>query len=124
MDREILATFNNNEQSFLTNNNEKFYFKETLGPYEYLLGALSGCFFRTLEDYTPEIKYDEIQIKVGGNKRKTSPTMLELTKLVIIAKGIIDKTEFEKAIKWTQENCSIYNTIAAVSKMELEIQYL
>ncbi|NLZ67558.1 MAG: OsmC family protein [Spirochaetales bacterium] len=124
MEREITAVFNKTDEYFENSIGKEFQFTSLTGPYEYLLGSLSGCFYRTMQSFIEESIWDEVIIKVGGNKRKTSPTTLELTRLEITAKGVSDKPKFEETVEWAKNNCSIFQTISQVSKMELEIKYL
>lgn len=124
MEREITATFNSKEQYFITQSGKRIDYTKETGPYELMLGALALCFYRTFVTYEEEIEFEEIIIKVGGNKRKTVPTTLEETKLFITAKGVKDSSLFERAIERTAQSCSIYQTISQVSHMEIEIQYI
>lgn len=125
MTREINATFNANRRFFKTRLGSEFAFTPVTGPYEYLLGALSGCFYATLADIAERngVSWNEIQIKVQGEKRSTSPTTLEHTALCITAKGVNDKEGFKKDVEEAAATCSIYATISKVSCMEYSIAF-
>jgi Predicted redox protein, regulator of disulfide bond formation len=124
MEREINATFGKEEEFFENRIGSEFRYTQATGPYEYLLGALAGCFYRTMKSHADQDLWGKVKIYVGGNKKKEGLTTLELTKMVITAQGVENKEAFEEAVEYAQENCSIYNTIAQVSKMEIEINYV
>ena len=121
--RTITAHFTSERRFFENAIGKEFDFTQSTGPYEYLLGALSGCFYSTLDSFDHKGSWGEVEIEVVGIKRDTVPTTLEKTTLIIIASAVEDRDEFENLVKKASEDCSIYNTIKAVSEMEWRIEY-
>lgn len=123
--RKIKAHFDNDDWHFNTTDDLRYDFIDgKSGPYEFLLGALSGCFFSTVEDFIPEgVVYESADVTVKGRKRSTVPTTLEETIIEIEAKGVSDKKAFEQAVTKAKECCSIFQTIKCVSSMSVEIRY-
>lgn len=121
--RTITAHFTSERRFFENAIGKEFDFTQSTGPYEYLLGALSGCFYSTLASFDHKGSWGEVEIEVVGIKRNTVPTTLEKTTLIIKASAVEDRDEFENLVKKASEDCSIYNTIKAVSEMEWRIEY-
>ena len=122
MSREIFAHFDNSTRTFKSKEGITNYFDSTTGPYEYLLGALSGCYYSTLKDVLKDrVTYDYCNIHVEGEKRTETPTTLEWTRMTVCVKNPSSFDEFKKACIETSNYCSIYQTIAKVSTMELVI---
>ena len=122
MAREIFAHFTQTSRSFHSKDGRDNYFDSTIGPYEYLLGALSGCWYSTLTDVIKDgITYDWCDIHVEGVKREESPTTLKHTRLTVTVKNPSDFDVFRKACEATCGYCSIFQTIAKVSEMELVV---
>lgn len=120
MSREIFAHFDNTSRTFKSKEGLTNYFDSTTGPYEYLLGALSGCYYSTLTDVLKgRVTYDYCNIHVEGEKRAETPTTLERTKMIVCVKNPSSFEDFKRACIETSNYCSIYQTIAKVSKMEL-----
>ncbi len=122
--RVITAHFDNSRRFFENSIGKEFDFTQSTGPYEYLLGALSGCFYLTMLSIKHSVRWESVEITVTGEKRETVPTTLEKTILAIKAAGVTDKTEFEELAAKAAAECSIYNTISAVSQMETRIEYV
>lgn len=121
--RTITAHFNGSRRFFENSIGKEFDFTQTTGPYEYLLGALSGCFYLTMLSIKHAVRWEEVEITVTGTKRDTAPTTLEKTVIAITATGVTDKAEFETLADSAAKECSIFNTISQVSKMEITISY-
>ncbi len=121
--RTITAHFDNSRRYFENSIGKEFDFTQTTGPYEYLLGALSGCFYLTMLSIKHSVRWQSVDITVEGTKRDSVPNMLEKTLLKITATAVTDKEEFESLARQAAEECSIYNTIKAVSDMEWIIEY-
>ena len=118
MIRTATGHFTEKERFFITPDGTKHEYKEGSGPYEYLMGALAGCFYSTLASMERKGEWKEVSITANGIKRTVVPTTLEHTSLEIVGKGISDKDEFEMLVKKTAEECSIFQTISKVSAME------
>ena len=121
--RNITAHFTSERRFFENSIGKEFDFTSMTGPYEYLLGALSGCFYSTLASFERKSSWKEVTIDVTGIKRDSVPTTLEKTVLAITVTGAEDREEFETLVKKAAEECSIYNTISRVSSMEWTIEY-
>ena len=123
MERTAKGTFTGEEKFFTNPIGETHEFREGSGPYEYLMGALTGGFYYTLADIERKGTWGEITITARGIKRTTSPTTLEHTSLEIVAKNISDKEEFEHLVEKTSQSCSIFQTISKVSEMDIVIRF-
>ena len=121
--RSIKTYFSGEKKYFENSIGSEYYYTQATGPYEYLLGALAGCYTSTLSSYERHSNWKNLEIEVIGIKRDTVPTTLEDTTLKIKAKGVEDKDEFESLAKRASEECSIFQTISKVSKMNLEITF-
>ena len=100
----------------------EFDFTAATGPYEYLLGALSGCFVSTLLDIFTD-DYESVDAHIEGEKREEVPTTLKHTLLRLNVKGVKEKENFRSAVTRASETCSIYQTISKVSEMEIQIVF-
>lgn len=125
MPREISAHFDDKDLHFQNKDGKRKDFEEGFGPYEYLLGALSGCYYYTLEDIAEErgVKWDSIDIHITGEKRTTVPTTLEDTTMQITVTGASDEHEFTLTAEEASKCCSIFQTISKVSNMHLAIVF-
>lgn len=121
--RTITAHFNQERRYFENSIGREFDFTQSTGPYEYLLGALSGCFYLTLLATKHKSRWQDVEITVTGIKRDTVPTTLEKTIISITVHGATDEDEFRALAAEAEKNCSIYNTIKTVSEMEVEIKF-
>ncbi len=121
--REINAHFSSDGKYFENTIGNRFFYTGLTGPYEYLLGALAGCFYSTMEDVPHKGRWEEVSINVRGTKRDEVPTTLEKTEIHIKAKGISDKEEFESVVEKAKKECSIFSTIEHVSEMTVKIEY-
>lgn len=125
MDRVINAHFDESAEYFFTPSNDYSTFSEGQGPYEYLLGALSGCYYYTLCDIAEnKVTWSSVDIEVVGRKRKTIPTTLEKTLLTLNVTGATDEAIFLKCAEEAARNCSIFQTISKVSEMVLKVEFL
>lgn len=121
--KEINAYFSDDKKYFENSIGSEFYYSQAMGPYEYLLGALAGCYISTLYSYERKSSWKELTVNVKGTKRDTVPTTLEETDIIIRAKEVEDKKEFETLARRAVDECSIFQTISKVSKMNLDIIY-
>ena len=121
--RTITAHFNQERRYFENSIGREFDFTQSTGPYEYLLGALSGCFYLTLLATKHQSRWQDVEITVTGIKRDTVPTTLEKTIISITVHGATDEDEFRALAAEAEKNCSIYNTIKTVSEMVVEIKF-
>lgn len=125
MYREVNAHFDSTA-SWFTKNGKKFFYEDGLGPYEYLMGALSGCFCSTLCDILKErgISVISIDVHTYGEKRAQIPSTLKDTflDLRIRAERLEDEDAIRQCVLKTQEDCSMYNTIRCVSQMHVSIE--
>lgn len=92
-------------------------------PYDLLFGALSACYFYTLESLAKKLRvnYDEVTISVDGTKKDDKIATLKDVYFTIEAEGVSDKEKFEKVCELAGKYCSIHVTVAQVSNMHHEI---
>ena len=122
-ERKITAHFESGKRYFENSIGAEFNYTSFTGPYEYLLGALAGCFNSTLDSLERASSWESVTIKTSGIKRETVPTTLECTTLDISVVKATDKAEFETLAKKASEMCSIFQTIGKVSEMKINISY-
>lgn len=122
--RNIKAHFSSERMYFENSIGREFDFTQSTGPYEYLLGALSGCYYKTLLSIPHNSKWGNVEITVTGEKRDEEPTTLKKTVLDIKVRNAEDEDEFRSLAKKASELCSIYSTISKVSDMDLRISFI
>ena len=123
MAKRIVDAHFTGERSYFENQlGREFDFTAATGPYEYLLGALSGCFAITLISYLGKDNgFSSIDIHSEGAKRTGEPATLKTTDIRIVAKGVKDRKDFEDAVTKAENNCSIYQTVKMVSSMNVDL---
>ena len=122
-ERTITARFSSERRYFENTIGKEFDFTSSTGPYEYLLGALSGCFYGTLASFPRESGWKEMEIRVTGRKREEVPTTLRHTVLDITVYGAEDEEEVRALIGRASEECSIFATLSKVSMMEVNTSF-
>ena len=121
--RTITGHFSQSRRYFENTLGTEFDFTGSTGPYEYLLGALSGCFYSTLSSIPHTSGWNSFDIHITGVKRKEVPTTLEHTVMDITVRGAEDEEEVKALIAKAAEDCSIFATISKVSKMEVKVKF-
>ena len=98
---------------------------ESFAPYELLYGALSSCVHATVLGILRKmrLKYDTCTYDITGDKRNEIPAFLTDVYFKVTMTGVENEVKMSKAIELGTEYCSIYNTLAKVAKMHLEIEY-
>jgi putative redox protein len=97
-----------------------------LSPYDMLLGALSSCLYATFLGIAEKkrISFESIDIEVTGEKRTEVPTTLEWCKVVFKIKGAQKEKGLVQAGALAAEYCSIYQTLAHVADMSLDVEFV
>lgn len=123
MTRSVECVFHKEDDGYFLSKKEKhFYSLSDAGPYEYLLGALGGCFFSTFKDETKiPCSWDDVKIKINGIKRTSSPTTLESATMSFTVCGCKERGNFLKRIEQTKKDCSIFITLSKVANIETEV---
>jgi putative redox protein len=100
--------------------------KDTLAPYDMLLGALGSCLYATFLEIVNKkrLTFENVNIEIQGVKRETVPTTLETVAVTFIVKEASKPKGFQQALKLATEYCSVYQTIAKVADMSYEIEFL
>ena len=86
-ERRITAHFSDGRRYFENDLGREFDYTQSTGPYEYLLGALAGCFYLTLASFPHDGKWEGMDIAVTGLKRDEVPTTLRHTEIANTVKG-------------------------------------
>ncbi|MGB4408530.1 MAG: OsmC family protein [Sphaerochaeta sp.] len=122
--KHIRADFVHDHYQFTTDKGATYEIGAT-APYDYLLGALSGCLFVTFVDLAGKMKvsWEHVSLEVDGKKREESPTTLELCTVTATATGVDDEKKFLKAFETATRYCSIYQTISKVSEMHWSVDF-
>ncbi|MCH3907361.1 MAG: OsmC family protein [Sphaerochaeta sp.] len=124
-ERSVRADFVPDHYQFTTPSGDAYAYTPTTGPYEYLLGALSGCLFMTFKDIAKEmhVGWEHMSFQTHGVKRDEIPTWLKSVDIHVTVTGASDAQLFTKAFEKATHNCSIYNTIAKVATMEWTVEF-
>ena len=123
-ERTITAHFTSSKKWFENTLGSEYNYTAATGPYEYLLGALAGCYISTLSSYPRKGTWESIEVKVTGNKRDETPSTLKTTKLDITVKGATDEAEFLALADRAKAECSIFQTISKVSEMIVGVKFV
>ena len=118
-----MAHFSDSRRYFENDLGREFDYTQSTGPYEYLLGALAGCFYLTLISFPHESRWKKMDIAVRGTKRDTIPTTLEHTVLDITVEGAEDEEEVLALIGRARSECSVYATISEVSEIDVRTEF-
>ena len=122
-ERIITAHFTESRRYFENSLGKEYDYTAATGPYEYLLGALAGCFYLTLASYEHK-PWFSVDINVRGMKRDEVPTTLRKTVMTITVSGAEDKDEFISLVRKTESECSVFATISKVSEMEVNVDFV
>lgn len=122
-ERIITAHFTDSRRYFENSLGKEYDYTAATGPYEYLLGALAGCFYLTLASYEHK-PWISVDINVRGIKRDEVPTTLRKTVMAITATGAEDKEEFLSLVRKAESECSVFATISKVSEMEVNVDFV
>ncbi|MCK8060965.1 MULTISPECIES: OsmC family protein [unclassified Fusibacter] len=97
-----------------------------LSPYDMLLGALSSCLYATFLGIAEKkrIAFESIDIEVTAEKRTEVPTTLKWCKVVFKIKNAQKQKGLVQAGELAAEYCSIYQTLAHVAEMSLEVEFI
>lgn len=122
---EIKAQYCNDGGSFTTWDKAQHIISENSNPYQYLLGALSGCFYYTFRDIATkkEVSYEKLEFQVKCTKREQIPTTMDNCTMRITAFGVENREAFAQAIDRTCETCSIYYTLNQVAKITVDVEF-
>jgi len=126
MDREIFAHYSGSEEFFQNKEGVRRDLEYGFGPYEYLLGALSSCFYYTAKDLLDSegVEVKAIDIHAIGTKRDEAPTTLKRTALDVTVTGTSDKDKAKELLEEASRRCSIFQTISKVSEMALSVRFI
>jgi len=100
--------------------------KNTLSPYDMLLGGLGSCYYSTFLDVAKKkrIAFDFAEIFVEGEKRETPPATLKWVKVNLTIKNSSNDSGLKKAAALAAKYCSIYVTISKVAEISWEINFI
>lgn len=95
-------------------------------PYDMLFGALSSCLYATFLDVAKKkhINYDSVEMEVTGEKRTETPTTLKWVNVKMIIKNAEKEEGLVKSAELAAKYCSIYQTVALVADMKLEVEFI
>ncbi|MDD4011520.1 MAG: OsmC family protein [Sphaerochaetaceae bacterium] len=121
----IKASFSQEKGEFMTEKGISHELYKDAGPYDYLIGALSGCLYKTFADIAQKMRvtYDSITMNIQGEKRTETPTTLSTCHLEIKAYGASDQEKLKNAFEKATRYCSIYYTLSQVAKMTWSISF-
>jgi len=124
--KHVRADFVPGHYQFVTDKGAAFEIGPSSAPYDYLLGALSGCLFVTFKDLATKMKvsWEHISFDVDGEKRDDVPTTLKEVSISVSATGVENQQKFLKAFETATRYCSIFQTISHVSEMRWTVDFL
>ncbi|MGH0053909.1 MAG: OsmC family protein [Sphaerochaetaceae bacterium] len=124
--KHVRADFVPGHYQFTTDKGSSFEIGASSAPYDYLLGALSGCLFKTFEELAVKMRvgWEHISFEINGEKREEPPTTLKTLHITVQATGIDNQKKFQKAFDTACRYCSIYQTISQVSEMDYSVEFL
>lgn len=122
--KHIRADFVPGHYQFTTDKGANYVLGET-SPYDYLLGALSGCLFSTFVDLAVKMKvsWEHVSLDIEGIKREESPTTLKQCTVKAVVTGAENEAKFTKAFETATRYCSVYQTISKVSEMQWSVEF-
>ncbi len=98
-----------------------------LAPYDMILGGLGACLNHTLQTILDKkrIEVGSINYEIKGEKRSTSPAMLQevFVETVVTDAKKEDEANIEKAFEMATRHCSVYQTLSKVASMHAEIRF-
>ena len=123
--KHVRADFVDGHYQFVTDSGASFAFSKESAPYDYLLGALSGCLFKTFEELAVKmrISWEHISFEVQGENREDVPTTLKMVTIAVTATGVENQQKFTRAFETATRYCSIYQTISQVSEMHWSVDF-
>lgn len=124
--KHVRADFVQGHYQFVTDKGSAFEIGPASTPYDYLMGALSGCLFVTFEELAVKMRvgWEHISFEVHGEKREEVPTTLKEVSIEVSATGVENQQKFLKAFETATRYCSIYQTISHVSEMKWTVDFL
>lgn len=124
-EKRIRADFIPDHGQFVTPGGDAYAYTDTTGPYEYLLGALSGCLFSTFKDVIADkdVGYELVTFDVEGTKRDEVPTWLVHVLIHVTVHGCDNPQAFTSLFEEATKRCSVYQTLAHVAEMEWTIEF-
>lgn len=122
--RHVRADFVPDHFQFSTPDGKAYEIGST-GPYEYLLGALSGCLFKTFDSLAQKMKvgWEHVSFEVEGEKRDEKVATLKDVTIAVSVTGALDREKFTKAFETATRYCSIYQTLSHVAEMHWTIDF-
>ena len=98
----------------------------SLAPYDMLYGALASCLYSTFLDVAKKkhIDFDSVDMQVTGEKRTESPTTLKWVNVKMVIKNAQKEEGLLKSAELAAKYCSIYQTLAHVADMKLEVEFI
>lgn len=123
--KEVSARFTQISQSFTTEKGHTFSFTEQTGPYDFLLGALSGCLYRTFESIAQKMRLEwgEVSLHIRGTFREEKVTTLKTCTITAQISEAKDREKLTSAFEKATRYCSIYQTLSGVAEMKWELEY-
>lgn len=125
VEKHVRADFDKDRWGFTTDGGDVHAYTDTSGPYEYLLGALSGCLFSTFDGLAAQhqVTYGQVTFQVRGVKRDEDPAWLQSCHIQVTVTGAGDQEAFRYWFGQATRHCSIYQTLAHVAKMSWDIGF-
>ncbi|QVK20478.1 OsmC family protein [Mycoplasmatota bacterium] len=98
----------------------------TLAPYDMLLGALASCVHATYLGICrkKKVAYESITYDIEGIKKDEIPTTLKDVYVKVIIKNSENEKKTSSSMELAVKYCSIYQTLAKVADMHLDITHI
>lgn len=98
--------------------------KEALAPYDMTYGGLAACLYSNFLKHCGEAGAEVVSgdVYIDGKKRDAVPATLEHVDILFRVDSSADEAVLAEALKKATETCSMFQTIAAVAKMEYKLE--
>ncbi len=120
----ITAHFTPDHEEFISNDGKVHEFGTT-GPYDYLLGALSGCLSHTFKSLAVKfrIEWEDLKIEINSEKRDETPQMLKEVHVDAVIKTSSEQEKVTKCFETATRYCSQFQTLSHVAQMHWSLKF-
>ncbi|AEC01366.1 OsmC family protein [Parasphaerochaeta coccoides] len=120
----VQAHFTPEHKEFTSGDGKKYEFEGT-GPYDYLLGALSGCLYYTFKSLAEKfrLEWDDLRFEVNSEKRDETLQTLKEVHVDAVIRTSSDHATVTKCFETSTRYCSVFQTIGKVAEMHWSLNF-
>ena len=95
-------------------------------PYDMTFGAMASCMYATFLDHTNarNIKVDEVEIYIDGQKRKEIPTTLDHVDILMRVRSSADEAVLKECMDGAMRDCSMIQTVYKVAEIDYSMEMM